>query len=150
MRAILQRALAASVSIGGQIISQIDCGLQVLLGVEEIDNSADIDWLAGKIAKMRIFSDSEGKMNLSVTESGGEIMVVSQFTLFASTKKGNRPSFIRAAPPEHSKPLYEAFCAAMERETGRPTARGVFGGDMQISLVNDGPVTIFIDSQSRE
>ncbi len=150
MRAILQRTRAASVTIDEEIISQIDSGLLVLLGVEEIDDSSDVDWLAGKIAKMRIFSDSEGKMNLSVTESGGEIMIVSQFTLFASTKKGNRPSFIRAAAPEHSEPLYEAFCTAIERETGRSTARGVFGADMQISLINDGPVTIFIDSQSRE
>ena len=109
-----------------------------------------MEWLAPKIAKMRIFSDAEGKMNLSVAETGGEVLVVSQFTLHASTKKGNRPSFIRAAAPGHSEPLYEAFCAAMERELGKPVARGVFGGDMKVSLVNDGPVTIVMDSKARE
>lgn len=150
MRVIIQRTLEASVTIDGRLVSRIGPGLLVLVGVEEIDDSSDADWLAGKIAKMRIFSDSEGKMNRSVIDSGGEIMVVSQFTLFAATQKGNRPSFIRAAPPAHSQPLYEAFCAAIERETGRSTARGVFGGDMKISLINDGPVTIFMDSRSRE
>ena len=118
--------------------------------MEEIDDVTDVDWLAGKIAKMRIFGDAEGKMNLSVAETGGEVMVVSQFTLHASTKKGNRPSFIRAAAPAHSEPLYESFCSAIERETGEPVKRGVFGGDMQIVLVNDGPVTIVMDSRVRE
>jgi D-tyrosyl-tRNA(Tyr) deacylase len=150
MRAVIQRTLEASVSIDGQTISRIGPGLLVLLGVEEIDDATDVEWLAGKIARMRIFGDSDGKMNLSVAETGGEVMVVSQFTLHASTKKGNRPSFIRAATPDHSEPLYEAFCASMERETGRPTARGVFGGDMQVALVNDGPVTLVIDSRARE
>jgi D-aminoacyl-tRNA deacylase len=120
MRAVVQRVLDASVTIDGNTISRIGPGLLVLLGVEEIDDASDVDWLAGKIAKMRIFGDAEGKMNLSVSETGGEVLVVSQFTLHASTKKGNRPSFIRAAAPEHSEPLYEAFCAAMERETGKP------------------------------
>lgn len=110
----------------------------------------DVEWLCGKIARMRIFSDEEDKMNLSVTEAGGEILVVSQFTLHASTKKGNRPSFIRAAAPAHSEPLYEAFCTAMEAETGKPVQRGVFGGNMKVALVNDGPVTIVIDSRARE
>jgi D-tyrosyl-tRNA(Tyr) deacylase len=150
MRAVVQRTLEASVSIGGNTISRIGRGLLVLLGVEDIDDASDVDWLAGKLAKMRIFSDSEGKMNLSVCDAGGDVMVVSQFTLHASTKKGNRPSFIRAAAPGHSEPLYEAFCAAMERETGKAVARGVFGGDMRVSLVNDGPVTIIIDSRARE
>jgi D-aminoacyl-tRNA deacylase len=150
MRAVIQRVLHASVSIEGAQVSQIGVGLLILLGVEEIDDASDIEWLAAKVAKMRIFSDADGKMNLSVAETCGEVLVVSQFTLHASTKKGNRPSFIRAAAPAHSEPLYEAFCAAMERETGRPVKRGVFGGDMQVSLTNDGPVTIVIDSRARE
>ena len=150
MRAVIQRVTEASVTIDGKTISRIGPGLLVLLGVEEIDDASDVDWLAGKIAKMRIFGDAEGKMNLSVIETGGEMLVVSQFTLHASTKKGNRPSFIRAAAPGHSEPLYEAFCTAMECETGKPVKRGVFGGDMQVSLINDGPVTIVIDSRARE
>lgn len=150
MRAVIQRVLEASVTIEGRVCSRIGPGLLVLLGIEEVDDATDVDWLAGKIAKMRIFGDPDGKMNLSVAETGGDVLVVSQFTLHASTKKGNRPSFIRAAPPSHSEPLYEAFCAAMEQETGKPAARGVFGGDMKIALVNDGPVTIVIDSRARE
>lgn len=150
MRAVIQRVLEAAVTIDGETVSRIGSGLLVLLGVEEIDDATDVEWLAAKIAKMRIFSDAEGKMNLAVTDTGGEVLVVSQFTLHASTKKGNRPSFIRAAAPGHSEPLYEAFCAAMERETGKPAGRGVFGGDMKISLVNDGPVTIVIDSRAKE
>jgi D-aminoacyl-tRNA deacylase len=149
MRAVIQRVTQASVTIDGAEVSQIGAGLLVLLGVEEIDDATDIEWLSAKVAKMRIFSDADGKMNLSVTEAGGEVLVVSQFTLHASTKKGNRPSFIRAAAPGHSEPLYEQFCTAMERETGRPVKRGVFGGDMQVSLTNDGPVTIPIDSRAR-
>jgi D-tyrosyl-tRNA(Tyr) deacylase len=150
MRAVIQRVSEASVAIGGQIISRIGHGLLVLLGVEETDDASDVEWLAGKITRMRIFGDAEGKMNLSVVETGGGVLVVSQFTLHASTKKGNRPSFIRAGAPAHSEPLYEAFCAAMERETGRSVMRGVFGGDMRVSLINDGPVTIVIDSRARE
>jgi D-tyrosyl-tRNA(Tyr) deacylase len=150
MRAVIQRVSEAAVAIGGHTISRIGPGLLVLLGVEEIDDASDVDWLAGKIARMRIFGDAEGKMNLPVVETGGGVLVVSQFTLHASTKKGNRPSFIRAGAPAHSEPLYEAFCAAMEQETGHPVMRGVFGGDMRVSLVNDGPVTIVIDSRARE
>ncbi|HSP41822.1 MAG TPA: D-aminoacyl-tRNA deacylase [Luteolibacter sp.] len=150
MRAVIQRVTEAAVAIDGETISRIGPGLLVLLGVEEIDDASDVDWLAAKVAKMRIFSDAEGKMNLSLMETGGETLVVSQFTLHASTKKGNRPSFIRAGAPEHSEPLYESFCTAMERETGKPAKRGVFGGDMMVSLVNDGPVTIVIDSRARE
>ncbi|MEI6175694.1 MAG: D-aminoacyl-tRNA deacylase [Verrucomicrobiota bacterium] len=150
MRAVIQRVLEAAVAIDGRTISQIGPGLLVLLGIEEADDASDVEWLSAKTAKMRIFGDAEGKMNLSVTETGGEVLVVSQFTLHASTKKGNRPSFIRAAAPGHSEPLYEAFCTAMEREIDKPTGRGVFGGDMKISLVNDGPVTIVIDSRARE
>jgi D-aminoacyl-tRNA deacylase len=150
MRAVIQRVLEASVAIDGQVFSRIGPGVLVFLGIEEIDDVTDVEWLSGKISKMRIFGDSEEKMNLAVADTGGEVLVVSQFTLHASTKKGNRPSFIRAAPPAHSEPLYEAFCAAMDREIGKPAARGVFGGDMKISLVNDGPVTIVIDSRARE
>lgn len=150
MRVVIQRVLEAAVTIDGETVSRIGPGLLVLLGVEEIDDSSDVDWLAAKIAKMRIFDDADGKMNLSVTDTHGEVLVVSQFTLHASTKKGNRPSFIRAAAPGHSEPLYEECCTAMEREIGKPVGRGVFGGDMKISLVNDGPVTIVIDSRARE
>ena len=150
MRAVLQRVNEASVTIAGEQVSSIGPGLLVLLGVESADTADDIAWLVPKIAKMRIFGDDEGKMNRSVTEINGRILVVSQFTLHAATKKGNRPSFLRAAAPDHSEPLYEAFCAAMERETGHPVARGVFGGDMQVALVNDGPVTILLDTKARE
>lgn len=150
MRAVIQRVIESSVSINQSTVSGIGRGLLILLGIEGVDDASDVDWLVGKIAKIRIFADAEDKMNLSVTEIGGEILVVSQFTLHASTKKGNRPSFIRAAAPGHSEPLYEAFCAAMEKELGKPVARGVFGGDMKVSLINDGPVTILIDSRARE
>lgn len=150
MRAVLQRVSQASVSISGQPVSSIGQGLLILLGIEQADTAEDIAWLCPKIAKMRIFGDPEGKMNLSVDDIGGEALVVSQFTLHAATRKGNRPSFIRAATPDHSKPLYEAFCDALAQEIGRPVARGVFGGDMQVALINDGPVTILIDSRARE
>lgn len=150
MRAVIQRVIESSVSINQSTVSGISRGLLILLGIEDADDTGDVEWLVGKIAKMRIFADAEDKMNLSVTDIGGEILVVSQFTLHASTKKGNRPSFIRAAAPGHSEPLYEAFCAAMEKELGKPVARGVFGGDMKVSLINDGPVTILIDSRARE
>ena len=150
MRAVIQRALESSVTIDGETVSRIGPGLLVLLGIEESDDSTDVEWLVGKTARMRIFSDDDGKMNLPVTETGGEVLVVSQFTLHASTKKGNRPSFIRAAAPGHSEPLYEEFCAVMERELGKPVARGVFGGDMKIALINDGPVTLVIDTKARE
>jgi D-tyrosyl-tRNA(Tyr) deacylase len=138
------------VSIDGRQVSAIGGGLLILLGIEAADGQEDVDWLAAKISKMRIFADADGKMNCSVQEIGGEILIVSQFTLHASTKKGNRPSFLKAAPPSHSEPLYEAFCAAMERETGKSTARGVFGGDMKVALINDGPVTIVMDSCAKE
>ena len=150
MRAVIQRVLEAAVVIDGQLVSRSGSGLLILLGVEEVDDDSDVEWLTAKIAKMRIFQDGEGKMNLSVLETGGDVMVVSQFTLHAATKKGNRPSFIRAAAPAHSEPLYEAFCAAMEQEIAKPVMRGVFGADMKISLINDGPVTIVIDSRARE
>lgn len=150
MRAVIQRVSEASVTIAGEVVSKIGDGLLVLLGIEEADGMEDVEWLCGKIARMRIFGDAEGKMNLAVTDTGGGVIVVSQFTLHASTKKGNRPSFLRAAVPAHSEPLYEKFCEAMERELGKPVGRGVFGADMQVALVNDGPVTIVIDSRAKE
>ncbi|MGD7652603.1 MAG: D-aminoacyl-tRNA deacylase [Verrucomicrobiales bacterium] len=150
MRVILQRTLEASVTIDGETISSIGPGLLILLGIEQADDLTDAEWLTGKIAKMRIFTDSEGKMNLPITENDGDILVVSQFTLHAATKKGNRPSFIKAAHPQHSEPLYEQFCTLMEKQIAKPVARGIFGGDMKVALVNDGPVTLFIDSKARE
>ncbi|MGC3989656.1 MAG: D-aminoacyl-tRNA deacylase [Chthoniobacteraceae bacterium] len=150
MRVVIQRVSRASVTIFGQVRSSIERGLLVLLGVEAADGAEDIEWLAGKIAKLRIFADAAGQMNLSVAEAGGDVLVVSQFTLFAATKKGNRPSFIRAAPPEQAIPLYEQFLAKLEAELQRPVGRGEFGADMQVELVNDGPVTIWMDSKSRE
>ena len=150
MRAVIQRVSEASVEVEGRIVSRIGGGLLVLLGIEEADTTEDVIWLSGKVAKLRIFSDPEGEMNQSVTEAGGEIIVVSQFTLHASTKKGNRPSFLKSAAPTVSKPLYEQFCAALERETAKPVGRGIFGADMKVALINDGPVTILIDSRARE
>jgi D-tyrosyl-tRNA(Tyr) deacylase len=150
MRAVIQRVSQASVTIDAHPISQIGSGLLVLLGIEDADSPEDIAWLCPKIAKMRIFGDDDGKMNRSLGDIQGEMLIVSQFTLHASTQKGNRPSFLRAAAPSHSEPLYEAFCHAMEQEIGRSVARGVFGGDMQITLINDGPVTILIDTKARE
>jgi len=150
MRALIQRVSSASVTIGGTVHSSIGQGVLVLLGVEEADGDEDIAWLAGKIARMRIFGDAEGLMNLSVTETGGTALVVSQFTLHASTKKGNRPSFIRAARPEQAIPLYEKFCSVLGSEIGRAVATGVFGAEMQVGLNNDGPVTIWIDTKVRE
>jgi D-aminoacyl-tRNA deacylase len=147
---VIQRVIEASVLVAGERVSHIGAGLLVLLGVEDGDGPEDVAWLAPKIARMRIFGDEEGKMNRSVVDVGGEVIVVSQFTLHASTKKGNRPSFIRAAMPVVSEPLYEGFCAAMELELGKAVGRGVFGAEMKVSLVNDGPVTIVIDSRQRE
>lgn len=149
MRALLQRVSEASVVIGGERISEIGPGFLILLGIGDGDDGADIAWLCGKIARMRIFADEEGKMNRSILDTGGSVLVVSQFTLHASTKKGNRPSFINAAPPELSEPLYGKFCEALSSELGKAVARGVFGADMQVSLTNDGPVTIWLDSRDR-
>jgi D-tyrosyl-tRNA(Tyr) deacylase len=140
----------ASVSIEGNKISEIGPGLLIFLGIESSDNQTDINWLIRKIINMRIFDDENGKMNLSLQDKQGEALVVSQFTLHASTKKGNRPSFIKAAPPEISKPLYQSFCETLSREIGPPLKRGVFGAMMEVALVNDGPVTIIMDSQDRE
>lgn len=150
MRAVVQRVSEAGVTIAAEEVARIGGGLLVLLGIEEGDTPADADWLAAKIAAMRIFPDDDGKMNRSLCEIGGEALVVSQFTLHASTKKGNRPSFVRAAKPELAMPLYEHFLAVFERDVGRPVGRGVFAADMRVALVNDGPVTIVIDSRNRE
>ena len=150
MRALIQRVSSASVMIEGRVHGQIECGLLVLLGVEESDCSEDVEWLAGKIARVRIFDDGDGHMNLSLAETGGDTMVISQFTLHASTKKGNRPSFIRAARPEQAIPLYELFIEKVGGFTGKPVASGRFGASMQVSLINDGPVTIWMDSRDRQ
>jgi len=150
MRAVIQRVSEASVKIDGKLVSSIGKGLLVLLGVGHQDNAEDIAWLVKKIAGLRIFDDEAGVMNLSVTEIGGEALVVSQFTLMASTKKGNRPSYIGAAGHELAIPLYESFCAALSAAIGRKVATGEFGADMKVSLVNDGPVTICIDSKNKE
>ena len=144
MRLVIQRVSSASVTIGGSLHSEIGPGLLVLVGVEQGDTPDDVTWLAAKTASLRIFSDSDGVMNLSALDTGAAVMAVSQFTLTASTRKGNRPSYYRAAGHDVAVPLYELYCREMERLTGRPVATGVFGADMQVSLVNDGPVTIII------
>jgi D-tyrosyl-tRNA(Tyr) deacylase len=150
MRAVIQRVLKATVTIEGEVKSKIGLGLLILLGIEEADTLEDIDWLCGKISKLRIFDDENGIMNLSVQDVNGEIIVVSQFTLHASTKKGNRPSYIKAAKPEIAIPLYESFVKKLEEEIGKSVQTGEFGAMMEIALVNDGPVTIVIDTKNRE
>ena len=150
MRIVIQRVKEASVSIGGVTHSAIGPGMMVLVGVDTGDTIDDARWLADKTAALRIFDDADGGMNLPVTAVGGEVLAVSQFTLTASTRKGNRPSYIRAARPEQSLPLYETYCTMVAERLGRPVARGVFGADMQVALVNDGPVTIIIDSHLKE
>ncbi len=150
MKAVIQRVSQASVTIDGREHTRIGHGLLVLLGIETSDTTEDIEWLSGKIVRMRIFSDDQGLMNLSVQESAGEILAISQFTLHASTKKGNRPSFIRAARPEVAIPLYEAFIARLTQDLGKPIQTGIFAADMKVSLVNDGPVTIVIDTKQKE
>ena len=150
MRAVIQRVSEASVTIGADVVGRIQPGLLMLVGVEAGVTPADADWLAGKVAQMRIFPDDAGKMNRSVTETAGGLLVISQFTLIASTAKGNRPSFIEAARPDEAVPLYERFLAAVESLVGHRPERGVFAADMKVALVNDGPVTIVIDSRRRE
>lgn len=150
MRAIIQRASQASCTVNGEITGQIATGFMVLLGIEESDSDDDISWLSQKIANMRIFSDENGAMNKALSEVGGNILLISQFTLYASTKKGNRPGFTRSAKPEIAIPLYERMIKELERITGKKIQTGIFGADMKISLVNDGPVTIQIDSKSKE
>jgi len=150
MRAVVQRVSSASVSIAGQVKSGISAGFLVLLAVEEADDAADIEWLSGKLVRLRIFNDENGLMNRSIQEIQGAILVVSQFTLFASTKKGNRPSYTRSARPEIAVPLYEQFLRRLTQDLGQTVAAGEFGADMQVTLINDGPVTILIDSKTRE
>lgn len=150
MRIVLQRVKEASVSVDGKIKGAIQKGLLLLLGVEHADSKEDLEWMVRKVVNMRIFSDEEGKMNLSVQDISGEILVISQFTLHASTKKGNRPSFIKAAHPEQALRMYEQFIQHIQSESGLKTESGVFGADMQVSLINDGPVTICLDSQNKE
>lgn len=150
MRVVLQRVTSASVSISGELHSSINGGILMLVGIEQEDTTSDLEWLSNKIINLRIFNDDNGVMNLSVKDTDGEMLVVSQFTLHASTKKGNRPSYIKAARPETAIPLYNSFILLLEKEFGRPVKSGVFGADMQVSLLNDGPVTIIIDSKNRE
>lgn len=150
MRAVIQRVSSTSVTIDGQVKSSIGKGLLVLLGVGYEDGQEDIDWLVKKISGLRIFDDEDGVMNRSVVDVGGEALVVSQFTLMASTKKGNRPSYIHAAGHEIAVPLYESFCAALSEAVGKPVGTGEFGADMKVALVNDGPVTICIDTKNKE
>jgi len=150
VRALIQRVKRASVTIDGVVGSSIGCGLLVFVGIEDSDTAEDIDWLVRKTAALRIFADRQGIMNLSITDIGGDALVVSQFTLHASTKKGNRPSYMRSAGEAVAKPLYEAFVTSLSSATGRQVGTGEFGADMQVELVNDGPVTIWIDSKHRE
>lgn len=149
MIAVIQRVTRASVTIDQKIHSAIGKGLMILLGIEEADDSEDIDWLAAKMVNLRIFNDETGVMNISVKDINGEILVVSQFTLHASTKKGNRPSYIKAARPEKAIPIYESFIQKISTELGRPVQTGIFGADMKIELINDGPVTILIDTKNK-
>ena len=150
MRAVIQRVSKASVAVDGAIISKIETGLLILLGIENGDEFADIEWLSRKIANLRIFNDEEGIMNKSLLESNGEAIVVSQFTLHASTKKGNRPSYLKSAKADVSIPLYEKFILRLESDLGKPVGTGVFGADMKVELLNDGPVTIVIDTKNKE
>lgn len=150
MRTVIQRVRHASVTIEGRVKSEIGQGLLILVGVEDSDTQEDVNWLAQKIAALRIFDDAEGVMNLSLCDIGGEALVVSQFTLWASYKKGNRPSYIRASRPDKAIPMYEAFCARLSEVLGRPVGTGEFGADMKVELLNDGPVTICMDTHNKE
>ncbi|MBF4508340.1 D-tyrosyl-tRNA(Tyr) deacylase [Flavobacterium sp. JLP] len=150
MKVVLQRVSQASVTVDNQVVANIQKGLLVLVGIEDSDNQEDIDWLVGKIIKMRIFGDENDIMNCSVQDIDGEILVVSQFTLHASTKKGNRPSYIKASKPEFAIPMYENFVKTLEKEFNKKVQTGIFGADMKVSLLNDGPVTIIMDSKNRE
>ena len=150
MRTVIQRVSEASVTIEGSVYGHIKKGLLVLVGIEDTDSTEDIEWLVSKIINLRIFNDSNGIMNLSVSDVDGEILAISQFTLHASIKKGNRPSYIKAAKPEISIPLYEAFIATLQLQSKKKIQTGKFGADMKVSLINDGPVTIMIDSKNRE
>ncbi|WP_060872579.1 D-aminoacyl-tRNA deacylase [Myroides odoratus] len=150
MRIVIQRVTEASVTVEGTIIGSIGTGLLVLVGIEEVDTKQDIEWLSGKLVNLRIFEDEQGVMNKSVLDVGGEVLIVSQFTLHASTKKGNRPSYIKAAKPDFAIPMYEDFVAQVSRDLNKKVQTGRFGADMKVALLNDGPVTICIDSQNKE
>ena len=150
MKVVLQRVTSASVTVEDKIVGEIQKGIVVLVGIEEADSQEDIDWLVGKFTQLRIFGDENGVMNLSVEEVNGDVLVVSQFTLHAATKKGNRPSYIKAARPEVAIPMYEKFVSSLETKLGKKVATGIFGADMKVALLNDGPVTIIIDSKNKE
>lgn len=150
MRIVIQRVSEASVTVKGSITGSIGKGLLVLMGIEDADTDEDISWLSNKITSLRIFNDADGVMNLSVKDTGGAILLVSQFTLHASTKKGNRPSYIKASKPDFAIPMYEKMILQLEKDLGSKIATGIFGADMKVSLINDGPVTIVIDSKNRE
>lgn len=150
MRTVIQRVSHASVTINGVVKSAIEGGLLVLVGVEDADTEEDIQWLCKKIVGLRVFDDENGVMNKNIVDAGGDILVISQFTLFASTKKGNRPSYIRAAKPDFSIPLYEQFCEELSIALGKPVGTGEFGADMKVELLNDGPVTICMDTKNKE
>lgn len=150
MRAVIQRVSQSSVVIGGVCHGEIGTGLNILIGIEECDGEEDIDWLCRKIVNLRIFDDNDGVMNKSVLDIDGDILVISQFTLFASTRKGNRPSYIRAAKPDISIPVYEKFLTTLENILGKQVKKGIFGADMKVTIVNDGPVTILIDTKNKE
>lgn len=150
MRTVIQRVTQASVKVDGKAVGEIGKGLLVLTGIEDLDTDEDIEWLCKKISGMRIFDDENGIMNLSVMDIDGDILAVSQFTLMASTKKGNRPSYIKASKGEFAEPMYRKFCERLEKETGKRVERGIFGADMKVSLLNDGPVTIIMDTKNKE
>lgn len=150
MRVIIQRVLECQVKVNNQLVGSIGKGLLVLAGFEHQDTKEDLEWMAAKITRLRIFADKEGKMNCSILDAAGDILVVSQFTLHAQTKKGNRPSYIKSAPPDISIPLYEDFVTVLEKELGKKIQTGQFGADMKVGLVNDGPVTIYMDSKKKE
>jgi D-tyrosyl-tRNA(Tyr) deacylase len=146
MKALIQRVSSASVSIGCDCVAEIKTGLLVLLGISESDTSREVLWMVSKVANLRVFNDAEGKMNLSLADTGGDVLLVSQFTLYGDARKGNRPSFVQAARPEIAKPLYEMFLSELQKTLNKSIPTGVFGADMQVSLINDGPVTIMIES----
>jgi D-tyrosyl-tRNA(Tyr) deacylase len=150
MKVVIQRVRSAQVQIAEQVVGKINQGLLVLVGFEAADTQEDIDWVVSKTVNLRIFADENGVMNCSLLETGGSLLLISQFTLHASTKKGNRPSFLKSAAPERAEPLYEQFCDALEAKIGKPVGRGIFGADMKVALLNDGPVTILMDSHARE
>lgn len=150
MRAVIQRVKESSVKVDGELISEIGPGLMVLVGIEDADSTDDIEWLSSKIAGLRIFDDENGVMNLSVNDINADLLIISQFTLMASTKKGNRPSYIKASKAEFSKPMYDEFCKIMDKKINGKVLKGIFGADMKVSLINDGPVTIVIDTKNKE